>query len=99
VSWFRRTLSSWGILKDRRVNTARTPIFVGARLELDCVSVSGTARDLSAGGVFFETSAPLAPGVRGYLARSGGGEPIPVRVSWRRDAEPGRPAGLGLAFL
>ena len=99
MSWFRRTLASWGIIKDRRAAAARTPIFVGARLELDVVTVSGTARDLSAGGVFFETSAPLAPGVKGHLARSGGGEPIPVRVSWRRNPAPGKPAGLGLAFL
>jgi hypothetical protein len=99
VSFIRRKLSSLGIMKDRRSAAARTPIFVGARLELDVVTVTGTARDLSAGGVFFETSAPLAPGVRGHLARSGGGDLIPVRVTWRRDAQPGKPAGLGLAFI
>jgi hypothetical protein len=98
VSWIRRKLSSLGIIKDRRAVAARTPISVGARLELDVVTVSGTARDLSSGGVFFETRAPLAPGLCGHLARRGGGEPIPVRVTWRRDARPGKPAGLGLAF-
>lgn len=98
MTWFRRTFAKLGLMKDRRAAAARTPIFVGARLELDCVSVTGTARDLSAGGVFFETSAPLAPGLRGHLARHGAGDWIPVRVTWRRDAEPGKPAGLGLAF-
>ncbi|HTJ47541.1 MAG TPA: PilZ domain-containing protein [Kofleriaceae bacterium] len=98
MSWIRRNLAKLGLMKDRRVTAARTPIFVGARLELDCVTVSGTARDLSAGGVFFETSAPLAPGLRGHLARSRDGEWIPVRVTWRRDAQPGKPAGIGLAF-
>ena len=99
MTWLRRKLSSLGLLDDRRTTAERLPIFVGARLELDVVTVSGTARDLSAGGVFFETSAPLAPGVRGELARAGGGEPIPVRVIWRRPATAGKPAGLGLAFV
>lgn len=98
MSWIRRSLAKLGVMKDRRATAARTPIFVGARLELDCVTVSGTARDLSSGGVFFETSAPLAPGLRGHLARAGSPDWIPVRVTWRRDAEPGKPAGIGLAF-
>lgn len=74
------------------------PIFVGARLELDAVTLHGTARDLGSGGVFFETTAPLAPGLRGHLARANGGEPIAVEVRWRRAAGPGQPAGIGLAF-
>lgn len=96
--WIRRQLSRLGLLADRRTSATRTPIFVGATLELDVVSVSGTARDLSTGGVFFATAAPLAPGLRGHLARAGGGEPIPVQVRWRRGDEPGKPAGIGLAF-
>lgn len=82
---------------DRRAAT-RYPIFVGARLDLDVVSVTGTARDLGAGGVFFQTSAPLAPGLRGTLVRDGGADPVPVRVSWRRDAGHDGVAGLGLVF-
>jgi hypothetical protein len=93
-----RRFFSWiGILQDRR-DGARTPIFVGARLELDVVTLHGTARDLAAGGVFFETSAPLAPGLRGELIREGGSERLPVRVSWRREPATGQPAGIGLAF-
>jgi hypothetical protein len=100
VTWLRRTLSRIGWLRDRRATVTRTPIFVGATLELDVVTLTGTARDLSTGGVFFATSAPLAPGLRGHLSRTGGGDPIPVTVCWRRgeDDEPGKPAGLGLAF-
>jgi hypothetical protein len=87
-----------GLLRDRRHRGQRTPVFVGARLELDVVELYGTARDLGAGGVFFATSVPLAPGVRGTLTREGGGEPVTVRVSWRREGGAGEPAGLGLAF-
>src|SRR5262249_46916611 len=98
VSWMRYRLSRLGLLKDRRTSATRTPIFVGARLELDAVSVSGTARDLSAGGVFFETNAPLAPGLRGMLSGPPGGEPVAVGVRWGRPASRGKPAGIGLAF-
>ena len=100
MSRTRRFFSWLGLIHDRRATGRRLPIFVGARLELDVITLQGTARDLSSGGVFFETSAPLAPGLRGHLARTGGGEPVPVTVRWRRDegAEPGKPAGLGLAF-
>jgi hypothetical protein len=93
----RRFLARLGLVRDRRT-AERTPIFVGARLELDVVTLRGTARDLAAGGVFFETSAPLAPGLRGHLARDGGTELLPVRVTWRRDGDIGIPAGIGLAF-
>ena len=93
----RRWLSS--ILRgERRGTKARTPIFLGARLELDVVELSGTARDLSDGGVFLETAVPLPRGVRGHLSREGGRERIPVRVSWRRPASGRRRAGVGLAF-
>ena len=92
MSRTRRLLTRLGIIRDRRTSGDRTPIFVGARLDLDVVTLRGTARDLSSGGIFFETSAPLAPGLRGVLAREGGGDPMPVRVSWRGER------GIGLAF-
>ena len=95
---FRSLLSRLGLASERRSTGERLPIFVGARLELDAVTLTGTARDLSDGGVFLETSAPLAPGLRGHLSRDGSGDRIPVRVSWRRSAHAGQPAGLGLAF-
>lgn len=94
----RRWLARLGLVSDRRTTGDRIPIFVGARLELDVVEVSGTARDLSPGGVFFQTSAPLAPGVRGLLSRDGSREQIPVRVTWRRPASGKHPGGLGLEF-
>ncbi len=87
-----------GLLRDRRARGNRTPVFVGARLELDVVEVYGTARDLGEGGVFFATTVPLAKGVRGRLMREDGGEPVTVRVSYQRKASAGHPAGLGLAF-
>jgi hypothetical protein len=94
MSFLRRLLRR----RDRRTAGNRLPIFVGARLELDVVDIDGVARDLAAGGVFFATSAPIAPGVRGRLRRQGGIERVPVRVTFQRPAGPGRPAGLGLAF-
>lgn len=94
----RRFFSRLGMARDRRSGGVRTPIFVGARLELDVITLRGTARDLGSGGVFFETSAPLAPGLRGHLAREGGAELLPVRVTWRREASAGLPGGIGLAF-
>lgn len=81
-----------GILRDRRAS-ARTPVLVDAQLELDAVDLHGAARDLGDGGVFFETTEPLAPGLHGTLIR--GGEPVNVRVTWRRA---GREPGVGLAF-
>jgi hypothetical protein len=90
--WFRRLLS------ERRSEITRTPIYVGARLELDVVEVHGVARDLAPGGVFFATSAPIARGVRGWLRRDGRDEHIPVRVTGYRAASSAGPAGLGLAF-
>lgn len=91
-TWFRR------LFPDRRPAVERRPVFIPARLELDCVDVEGSARDFAPGGVFFATSAPIARGVRGRLRRAGSSERIPVRVTWQRPAAPGRPAGLGLAF-
>lgn len=90
--WFRRLLS------ERRARGARLPIYVGARLELDVVEISGVARDLAAGGVFFATSAPIARGVRGRLRKDGHDERIPVLVTGYRAASAAGPAGLGLAF-
>jgi hypothetical protein len=84
--------------REQRDLGARVPIHVGARLELDEVVVRGTARDISVGGVFFETAAPIAPGVRGSLARDGSRDLVPVRVTWSRRAADGEPAGLGLEF-
>ena len=86
-----------GLFRDRRAS-ARTPTFVDAKLELDAVDLRGTARDLGEGGVFFATTAPLAPGLRGTLFREPGGTPVTVRVTWRRDARGDQPAGIGLAF-
>ena len=93
-----RFLTRLGLMKEQRDTGARVPIHVGARLELDEVVVRGTARDISVGGVFFETTAPIAPGVCGALARDGSRDLVPVRVSWARRAEGGEPAGLGLEF-
>jgi hypothetical protein len=83
---------------DRRAVASRESVFFGARLELDVVDVTGIARDVAPGGVFFATSAPIAAGVRGLLRRDGTDHRVPVRVTWQRAASPGRPAGLGLAF-
>jgi ribosomal protein L4 len=77
---------------------AGRPALVRARLELDAVDVDGRAADETAGAVFFATSAPIARGVRGRLRRAGSDERIPVRVTGRRAARPGQPAGLRLAF-
>jgi hypothetical protein len=97
----RRVLSRFGLLSDRRERGGgqRRPIFVGARLELDEVTVHGTARDLSTGGVFFETSAPLAPGLRGALVREGSKDAVPVRVTWARRASAHARPGIGLQFI
>jgi len=97
--WLRRSLSRLhhALRGDRRTTADRTPVFIGARLDLDVVSLTGTARDLSSGGVFFATAAPLAPGVRGQFTRPGRA-PVPVQVRWRRDHAPGQPAGIGLSF-
>ncbi|MCB9564485.1 MAG: PilZ domain-containing protein [Kofleriaceae bacterium] len=94
----RRWMIRMGLLTDRRDRGDRTPIFVGARLELDVVSLTGVARDIGTGGVFFATSVPLAPGLRGRLSREDGRERIPVRVSWCRQARGGDRGGIGLAF-
>jgi hypothetical protein len=93
-----RWLVRLGLLSERRARGQRLPIFIGARLDLDGASLNGTARDLSQGGVFLETSAALAPGSRGLLSREGSDERIPVRVSWRRSGSQNRPIGIGLAF-
>ncbi|HVV82789.1 MAG TPA: hypothetical protein VHE35_06900 [Kofleriaceae bacterium] len=71
---------------------------VRARLELDAVDVEGRVADEAPGAVFFATTAPIAPGVRGHLRRAGSDEHIPVRVLRQRAGGPGRPAGLRLAF-
>jgi hypothetical protein len=84
-----------GLLSDRRAS-ARTPVHVDARLELGTIDLHGTACDLGDGGVFFVTPAPLAPGERATLICDG--DPVTVRVSWRREARGGQAAGLGLAF-
>jgi hypothetical protein len=78
-----------GILRDRRAS-ARTPEMVDAHLELDDLDLHGATSDLGDGGVFFETSVPLARGLHGTLIRDGG--PVNVRVTWRREQ------GVGLAF-
>ena len=98
MAFFRRVLSTLGLASDRRETGARVPVFVDARLELDEIVLHGTARDIGLGGVFFETSAPIAPGVRGALARQGSKDMVAVRVSWQRPSAPGTPAGLGLEF-
>ena len=87
-----------GLLRDRRAS-ARTPVFVDARLELDAIDLDGVARDLGDGGVFFETTAPLAPGLRGTLIRERGGEPVNVRVSWRRERTGDQDGGTYIGAL
>lgn len=84
-----------GLLRDRR-SSARTAVVDDALLELDDADLYGTACDLGSGGVFFATDAPLTTGSHGTLIR--GGEPVNVRVSWRRAQRGDRPAGIGLAF-
>ena len=94
----RRFFTRLGVLGERRETGARVPVFVDARLELDEIVLHGTARDIGLGGVFFETSAPIAPGVRGALARQGSRDLVPVRVSWFRPGSADLPGGLGLEF-
>ena len=84
------------VLWPRPVPSLPAPL-VRARLELDAVDVEGRAA-ADDDGVFFATSAPIARGVRGHLRRAGSDEHIPVRVLRRREASPGHPAGLRLAF-
>ena len=94
----RQFFTRLGLASERRATGARVPVFVDARLELDEVVLHGTARDIGLGGVFFETSAPIAPGVRGALARAGSRDLVPVRVSWQKRAGEEGPGGLGLEF-
>jgi hypothetical protein len=94
---FRRCFGAIGLV-DRRRAVDRTPIQVKAVLALDVVELRGTASDESPGGVFFETAAPIAPGVRGWLSRDKHSAPIPVRVSWRRDHTSRQRGGLGLVY-
>jgi hypothetical protein len=93
-----RKLLGWFGFGERRRTGARVPVEVDARLQLDEVVVTGTARDIGLGGVFFATSAPIAPGVSGSLARQGSRDAVRVRVSWARPAGPGVAPGLGLEF-
>ena len=94
----RQFFTRLGMTSERRETGVRVPVFVDARLELDEIVLHGTARDIGLGGVFFQTSAPIAPGVRGALARAGSRDLVPVRVSWqKRDSSEG-PGGLGLEF-
>ncbi len=95
---FRQFLSRLGLAGERRETGVRVPVSFGARLELDEIVLRGTARDIGVGGVFFETSAPIAAGVRGALAREGGRDLVPVRVSWTRHQSHEGPSGLGLEF-
>lgn len=96
---FRRFLARLGLGSgERRKTGARVPVEVDARLELDEITLQGTARDIGLGGVFFATSAPIAAGLRGALARRGSKDMVPVRVSWSRRAGDEGPAGLGLEF-
>jgi hypothetical protein len=90
-----RLLRRLGLLSERRAG-ARTPVHVDARLEVGDLDLVGTACDLGDGGVFFTTPAPLEPGDRATLICKG--DPVTVRVSWRREARGDRAAGLGLAF-
>ena len=87
-----------GLIRDRRARGDRIPVFVGARLEIGDLAIDGTARDLGAGGIFFETPVSLAPGLRGTLRRADGADPLVVRVSWHRREHRDAPAGLGLSF-
>jgi hypothetical protein len=98
MAFIRGILSKLGLAGERRETGARVPVHVGARLELDEIVLRGTARDIGLGGVFFETSAPIAPGVRGALARDGSKDTVAVRVSWARPAGAEGPGGLGLEF-
>ncbi len=94
----RQFFSRLGLAGERRETGARVPVFVDARLELDEVVLRGTARDIGLGGVFFETSVPVAPGVRGALARQGSKDGVPVVVTWQRRPSVKGPGGLGLEF-
>jgi hypothetical protein len=84
-----------GLFRDRRAS-ARAPVTVDARLELDALDLSGVARDLGEGGIFFETDTPLSPGLRATLVR--GDTPATVRVTWQREAHGAQAAGVGLAY-
>jgi hypothetical protein len=94
----RNLLTRFGLASERRATGARVPVFVDARLELDEIVLHGTARDIGLGGVFFETSAPIAPGVRGSLARAGSRDLVAVRVTWQKASGTDGPGGLGLEF-
>jgi hypothetical protein len=96
MGWIQEFLTRYG--RERRKTGARVPVEVEARLELDEITLTGTARDIGLGGVFFATNAPIAPGVCGALARAGSRETVAVRVSWSRKGGDDGPAGLGLEF-
>lgn len=83
---------------DKRHSGARVPIHQGAYLAFGERLIPGTARDLSLGGVFFETPAPIAIGSVGAIARTDSQAMVPVRVTWVRPASKLQDAGVGLAF-
>lgn len=76
---------------DRRRGGTRLSLDQELHLAVGDQVVAGTARDLSAGGVFLETDAELPVDAQGALARAGGAG-VPVRVV-RATAR-----GVGLAF-
>lgn len=93
---------------EKRESGARVPIHQGAYLAFGERVVVGTARDLSLGGVFFETRVrqgepprhpPLAVGAYGEICRMDSQATVPVRVTWVRDEGHPHGPGVGLAFV
>lgn len=71
--------------------------------EGDDITIYAQIGNLSEGGLFLRTSAPLPPGARVRVRLDGGaGEvELPARVAWRRDPREDRAweePGMGLRF-
>lgn len=69
--------------------------------EGDDITIYAQIGNLSEGGLFLRTSAPLPPGARVRVRLGAGEVELPARVAWRRDpcAEQAREEpGMGLRF-
>jgi len=87
-----------------RRRSLRVPTALKARYQAAGRAASSPVADLSEGGLFLATEAPLAPGtpLRLELGDASGAPPVCVasRVVWARGVgDIGGPAGMGLCFV
>jgi len=89
-----------GPVKEQRRHP-RLPCRQRCWCEGDDITIYAQIGNLSEGGLFLRTSAPLPPGarVRIRLGRGEGEAEMPARVAWRRDPRQDREEpGMGLRF-